>query len=451
MKTRNNYSRGNLVARLSLLIFAVLAGVSSIMAESRFSVSDIIMKPGEEKVVAVNFENTDDISSLQVDFTLPEGLSLVTFKNNEERIERGVHISYVDLQQGTTNKYRITVFANYNDPIPGEGALVYLTLKAGDGFVRPGNIVFDNAHLSDPDANRIDPADFSVTVSPEVGTIGVGESAFSLKPGEKHSVEVSMNNMIDVYAVEGRIVLPEGLTLEKNSRGRIVMTYGERLPQDATLSINEETGKFILSAMSLEKFGNSGPLFSVSVVADEKLAETSNIVISEVKVSGPGDVVFGFDEEPTVSVTNIFFSDYQPALETVSGLQTKLDEAIAKVAEVAPDVKDSESVTGAESALQTQIDELKSAVESAYADGTLVSDKETILSVVPGIESGIAKLVDDAIAAQKDFLGVGSITAEDKVVEGIYTISGQKVDSVVKGVVNIIKYTDGSVKKVFVK
>ena len=94
---------------------------------------------------------------------------------------------------------------------------------------------------------------------------------------------------------------------------------------------------------------------------------------------------------------------------------------------------------------------MKSAVESAYADGTLVSEKETILSVVPEIESGIAKLVDDAIAAQKDFLGVGSITAEDKAVEGIYTISGKKVDSVVKGVVNIIKYTDGSVKKVFVK
>lgn len=450
MKIINNYIKGNLTKRLSFILFIALAGIGGAMAESKFSVADFTIKPGEERVVAINFENADNISSLQVDFTLPEGLEYKSFKNNEERIERGVHTSYVDLQKGTTNKYRFTVFAAQNDPIPGEGALVYLTLKAGDNFTKPGKIKFDNAHLSDPDANRIDPADFFVNVSPDVGTVEASEPAFSIKPENKHAVGLIMNNTVNVYGVEGRITLPEGLTYEKNSRGKIVVNYGDRLPQDAILQINEETGKFIISAMSGEPFGDKGSLFSVNVVAGKDMAETVDIVIKEIKVSSENDVVFSFGEVMTVKVTNSYLVEYLPAMETADGLQAKLDEAVKTIAEVAPDVKDSEEIIKAAADIQKDIDDLKKAIEDAYNNSTLGAGKDNILEVVPGIGAAIEQLIEDAKKAQET-ADIGNMEIAGEGIEGIYTISGSKTVKAVKGTVNIIRYSDGSVRKLFVK
>lgn len=450
MQSRNKYTGANLLARLPLMILAVLAVACDALAESKFRIDDFTIKPGEEKVVPVYFDNTDNISTLQVDFTLPEGLTYVSHKSNEERIERGVHSLYFDLQKGTTDKYRLTVFAAENDPIPGEGVLAYITFKAGENFTKPGKIKVGCAQLSDPNAVLISPADFDVTVSPEIGTVEVSEPAFYIKPGGKHSVELVMNNTVNIYGVEGRITLPEGLEYERNNRNKPAITYGDRLPQDAILQINEETGKFILSTMSGEPFGTEGPLFSVNVIASEDLAETVNIVINEVKVSSGEDVVFGFDEVMNVKVTNLYLVEYLPAKEIADGLQTKLDEAINTIAEVAPDVKDSEDITSAEADIQKQIDDLKKAINDAYENETIITDKETILAVVPEIEAAIEKLIEDAKKAQ-EASGITNVEVDGKEVEGIYTISGSKTDVAVKGTVNIVKYSDGSVKKLFVK
>lgn len=546
MQSINNYTSGNLIMRLSLIFFVALAGVCNALAESKFHMDGFTINPGEEKVVAINFDNTDNISSLQIDFTLPDGLSLESFKSNEERLERGVHS--LDVTPQTASKYRLTVFATYNDPIPGEGALAYLTFKADDSFIKPGKIKFDNAHLSDPNGEKIDPADFTVDVSPEIGTVEVSEPAFSIKPGGMHSIELVMNNTVDVYGMEGRITLPEGLSLELNDKGRPVVKYGDRLPQDAVFQINAETGKFILTSMSRGKFGNEGPLFSVNVVASEDIAETlDDIVIKDIKVScGSEDDVFSFDEAINVKVTNSYVVEYLPSMEAANELQAKLDAAIETIAEVAPDVKESEGITAAEAGIQQQIDDLKKAIEDAYNDGTLGANKETILEVVPGIETAIEQLIEDAKTAQasyndyiqaneaadglqakldaaietiaevapdvkdseditnaeagiqqqindlkkaiEDAYAGGTISADKETilevvsgieaaidqliedakkaqeasgisnveitgegVEGIYTISGSKAGNVVRGTVNIIRYSDGSVKKLFVK
>lgn len=451
MQSRNKYTGANLLARLPLMIFAALAIVCDALAESKFRMDDFTIKPGEEKVVALYFDNTDNISSLQVDFTLPEGLTYVGFKANEERIERGVHLVDVTKQEYATNKYRLTLFAPESDPIPGEGLFANITFKAEENFTKPGKIKVDNAQLSDPNGVGISPAAFNVAVSPEIGTVEVSEPAFYIKPGGKHSVELVMNNTIDIYGVEGRITLPEGLTYERNNRGKPAITYGDRLPQDAIVQINEETGKFTITSMSQEPFGTEGPLFSVNVIASEDLAETVEIVINEVKATNEGGAgVFGFDEVMNVKVTNLYLVEYLPAKEIADGLQTKLDEAINTIAEVAPDVKDSEDITSAEADIQKQIDDLKKAIDDAYENETIVTDKETILAVVPEIEAAIEKLIEDAKKAQ-EASGITNVEVDGKEVKGIYTISGSKTDAAVKGTVNIVKYSDGSVKKLFVK
>jgi len=404
MKPRINRIGGSLLAKLSLMLFFAVAGVSNLMAESKVYVSDFTINPGEEKVVAVNFDNGDEISDMQMEFTLPTGITFVEKSVNEDRIERGVHNVYVD-KQPTGNKYKITVLTSTGEVIPGNGELIYLTLKATEAFTAQGKIVFDEIHLSDNKVpiNRIDLKAFDVVVSPEVGHIATNENAFSIKRDGTHFIDVVLNNAIDVYGLSGRIKLPEGMTFGKNAKGRLDIKYGKRLPGDAVVDINEETGKLVVSAMSNEPFGREGVLFSFKVVASEELAQTSEIVISEIEVADKKNVVYTLDDVLTISVTNSYLADYLPAMDEADKLQVELDAAIAKIKKTCPDVKDNEAITTAEANVQEQIGALKSAIETAYNEETLGANKETVLAPVARIKAAVEKLLADAEAAQKAY------------------------------------------------
>ena len=68
------------------------------------------------------------------------------------------------------------------------------------------------------------------------------------------------------------------------------------------------------------------------------------------------------------------------------------------------------------------------------------------------IETAIAKLLEDALQAQDDYVptGISSVTT-DKVITAIYSITGEEVTTTVKGNAYIVKYSDGSARKIFVK
>jgi len=386
------------------MLFLVVAGVCGVMAESKVYVNDFAINPGEERVVAVNFDNGDEIANMQMDFTLPEGLEFVKYTNNEDRIERGVHNSYVT-PQADYNKYRITVFAGADDVIPGNGELIYLTLRATERFKKRADILFDNIHLSDSKVpvTRVDLDPFKVSVSTKIGNIATGETAFAMRQDSTHTIEVYMTNTVDIYGIEGRITLPAGMTFAKNAKGKLDIKYGERLPLDAVVNVNEETGKFVVSALSGQTFGTDGMVFSFSVAASPELAETSQITIGEVLVSDDDSDAYTIEDVITIDVTNSFITALTPAMAIVDGLRTQLDEAVATIAETCPDVKDSEATTTAVSGIQSQIDALEEAIKNAYADETLVANYETVIAPAADIESAIETLLSDAAEAQKAY------------------------------------------------
>ncbi len=90
---------------------------------------------------------------------------------------------------------------------------------------------------------------------------------------------------------------------------------------------------------------------------------------------------------------------YKNATAQISALEQKLAEALTVIATEAADVKDSFKGTD----IKVDIDALKAAVEKAYADKTIVSGYDSLMAPVPAIESAIAKLVEDAKAAQKAY------------------------------------------------
>ncbi len=90
---------------------------------------------------------------------------------------------------------------------------------------------------------------------------------------------------------------------------------------------------------------------------------------------------------------------YADAKASLNELETALAEALATIAEVAPDVKD--DFTGEE--ITAKINDLKAAVEAAYADMTLTGNYDEVMAPVEAIKAETEKLVEDAKAAQKVF------------------------------------------------
>ena len=142
---------------------------------------------------------------------------------------------------------------------------------------------------------------------------------------------------------------------------------------------------------------------------------------------------------------------YAQATEVVKGLNEKLASAMEAIETFCPDVKDSTLVTDAQAAIEAQITALSDAIEAAKADGSLTANLATILAPKTTIEDAITKLLEDARQAQKDIdTGIEEIAAQQGSSK-IYTLSGKQVSRMEKGGVYLIKYANGSTKKILVK
>ena len=142
---------------------------------------------------------------------------------------------------------------------------------------------------------------------------------------------------------------------------------------------------------------------------------------------------------------------YAQATEVVNGLNEKLASAMEAIETFCPDVKDSTLVTDAQAAIEAQITALSEAIEAAKADGSLTANLATILAPKTTIEDAITKLLEDARQAQKDIdTGIEEIAAQQGASK-IYTLSGKQVSRMEKGGVYLIKYANGSTKKILVK
>ncbi len=90
---------------------------------------------------------------------------------------------------------------------------------------------------------------------------------------------------------------------------------------------------------------------------------------------------------------------YNNANAKIADLRTALATALATIAEECPNVKD--DFKG--EAIDKNIDLLKEAVKDAFDTKTLVENYDNVMAPAAGIESAIAKLIEDAKAAQKAY------------------------------------------------
>lgn len=137
---------------------------------------------------------------------------------------------------------------------------------------------------------------------------------------------------------------------------------------------------------------------------------------------------------------------YERLNAEIAAVQAELDAAIEKINTECPDVAD--QFTAEMETLQMQIDGVQEDLDAKYEAVSLDENSKVYLSAVT---SGIKKMVEDAIAAQDQATGINDVQTGANQVVAIYTVTGAKVEKPVKGSINIFKYADGSIKKIFVK
>ena len=410
--------------RLALVIILAISGTISALAENKIMLGDggtISIKPGETKEIDVNLINDVELYTAQFDMELTSSkIKIVegSFKINEERVDRESFLA-PSLVRQPDGKMRLCLLTrDLSTPIAGtEGSLGTIKIQADPTFTSNDNarIYFSECCGSDKNAKLtyFDAPKYQA-VSPMVGTLATAENAFSIKPGEKHKVDIVMKNEIYFCGIQTDITLPAGLQIEKKENGKYKFEYSSRLSDNfSIMSSDKGNGKvrIMLSSLPVDKImpyaeGTDGVIFSFNVVADENFVtdETSAITFSNT-LAASESVEYALDiTDSKVVVTSLKMGNdaaYVKLTEEVAALQKSLDDAKAKVAEECKDV--AENFTEAVAAIQAQIDAIKKDLDTKNAACDLTEESTLDAEAVKAVNDAIAKYLEDAAAAQADF------------------------------------------------
>ena len=410
--------------RLALVIILAISGTISALAENKIMLGDggtISIKPGETKEIDVNLINDVELYTAQFDMELTSSkIKIVegSFKINEERVDRESFLA-PSLVRQPDGKMRLCLLTrDLSTPIAGtEGSLGTIKIQADPTFTSNDNarIYFSKCCGSDKNAKLtyFDAPNFQA-VTPMVGTLATAENAFSIKPGEKHKVDIVMKNEIYFCGIQTDITLPAGLQIEKKENGKYKFEYSSRLSDNfSIMSSDKGNGKvrIMLSSLPVDKImpyaeGTDGVIFSFNVVADENFVtdETSAITFSNT-LAASESVEYALDiTDSKVVVTSLKMGNdaaYAKLTEEVAALQKSLDDAKAKVAEECKDV--AENFTEAVAAIQAQIDAIKKDIDTKNAACDLTEESTLDAEAVKAVNDAVAKYLEDAATAQADF------------------------------------------------
>ena len=545
----------------------VMAFVASAEAENKVTIDNFNIKVDEEKTISVYLENSDPRVGLQMDFKLPKGLDFVpnSVQRDEVRLSRSSHSIYMNEVQSSADELaegiktvRLLIQPNGVYNIAGDrGAVAYFKVRANENMVETSEIVLDNIVGSSSEFEEsgnikgyhLD--SYTAHVSPNVGFFYLTEDSICVKnDGSVKKVSLGLRNYTSVRGMEAVLSLPEGLSLDTEANGVPKFEYGERLPQNLSISssiLEDGRTKLVLSGLTSETLkGDTGVVFSFFVKASETFQEVAELSLDEIILSDNAGHGINMEGKLVMKVINSFIAYYTPANDSIQGLRTRYEAAVEKINTEAANVKDSAIVVNAVQEVAVRIEDLQKSVNEAYANETLATIYDEVLAPVVEIDTAIVDMVEmvldyqqkvtaneeaytrltadiaavqakldaakttietdyaevaeqftaDIAALQEDIDSISNevkdlydevkLTAESQIdataieagiekvladakkahegssiagvkgpegaeLLGIYTVSGKRVAAPLKGQVNIFKYSDGAVKKFYMK
>lgn len=567
MTKNTNTSMRRFAAKCLWIWGMVMAFVASAEAENKVTIDNFNIKVDEEKTISVYLENSDPMVGLQMDFKLPKGLDFVpnSVQRDEVRLSRSSHSIYMNEVQSSMEDMakgiktvRLLIQPNGIYNIAGDrGAVAYFKVRANENMVETSEIVLDNIVGSSSEFEEsgnikgyhLD--SYTAHVSPNVGFFYLTEDSICVKnDGSVKKVSLGLRNYTSVRGMEAVLSLPEGLSLDTEANGAPKFEYGERLPQNLSISssiLEDGRTKLVLSGLTSETLkGDTGVVFSFFVKASETFQEVAELSLDEIILSDNAGHGINMEGKLVMKVINSFIAYYTPANDSIQGLRTRYEAAVEKINTEAANVKDSAIVVNAVQEVAVRIEDLQKSVNEAYANETLATIYDEVLAPVVEIDTAIVDMVEmvldyqqkvtaneeaytrltadiaavqakldaakttietdyaevaeqftaDIAALQEDIDSISNevkdlydevkLTAESQIdataieagiekvladakkahegssiagvkgpegaeLLGIYTVSGKRVAAPLKGQVNIFKYSDGAVKKFYMK
>ena len=458
---RSNNIVSRMSSRLITLLVLALGIVTTAAAQNVIKIDAMSFKPGESKTIPVVMENSDPVSSLQMDVYLPTGIECEGVDRNAERLLREEHTVSCTYNE-TLGCYRVVILAlNNNNVIGNEGELIYLKLKAMSDFVKAGVISINNIIGTGKESGELIDVDMdpvSVSCTPDVGILSFVEDTVSVKPeGMLKKINVNLKNDVTAYGLEAEITMPEGVSIETNAAGTCKFEYSNRLPQNATISSrNVGNGKYriVISSLDAAAFtGNDGTLFSFNVTGPAEFPEISKAYINNAMMSDAGANAYVLDCNDSVVFVNTDLAYYLPAKKLIDSLQTELAGAVAAVDSLAPDVKDSEAIAAARNSLTETITAMSAALEEGNANETLTYVSDAMKAQVDELLAAIEKYVADAKTAQAEFVTTSAndaayarLTAQLNALQASYNTAKTTIDTDCKDVAAQFKSTLDSIQ-----
>lgn len=173
------------------------------------SIEDFDIKAGETKEMYINLSNPDtELTLLQFDMSLPEGLSIAT-EDGDYAIDiagRTTWKKHSLMAKGIDGATRFLLASNSNALIDGDnGNVISIKLTASSGF-NGGDIKLENQLLVSPDAKDMMPADY-------IYAVGDATSIDAVTAGEP----------VDVYTLTGSKVRHQATSLDGLPKGAYII------------------------------------------------------------------------------------------------------------------------------------------------------------------------------------------------------------------------------------
>ena len=133
-------------------------------SHNKLTIANAEVCKGKQIILPVNMNNTENITALQFDLTLPTGVSIA--KNTQgkyivEKTERCADHTLNVSKLGDANVYKVLLYITPVENIAGsEGAVLNVTLETSESMTEGEyDVTISNINLTTPDETKITPAD----------------------------------------------------------------------------------------------------------------------------------------------------------------------------------------------------------------------------------------------------------------------------------------------------
>lgn len=323
--------------------------------------ADFVMNPSGVHEISLQVSTSVDVKGISLVANLPEGFRIVD--NSVElykggNLTNGAWIDVVARPNGVSYGMIITDYTSGPVLTIGKGDLLKFKIQAPADFSDENvQVTFSNVEFSNMN-NRV------FCAKTESVTIINGVTAYNRALAEVTDLQNELDSALAKIAEEAPDVKDLFTGAEIRTSIDALKKDVENAYADLTL-----TGNYDDVMRPVEGIRNEIAQLVVNALIAQK------------------------DHDDTLARQEAFDN----ANAQINTLREKLENTLAKIAEVAPDVKD--VFTGAE--ISAMIDALQNKVNEAFENKTIVEEYDNIMSVVPSISDAIDKLLEDAEDAQE--------------------------------------------------